>query len=245
MSAPLVFETYAGLDLDQLLAAIRERLADVADRLHLAPAPGDLDLDRAAALLGRYAEQQVPGYLADAHRQLGYAARDLSSAAGRKARGDAHSSGALARSALLYLDQAEEVRAAAELQHLDPLDRIAADLAEIRKHVVHTLAPALGWSAVPTGPYTLETAAKTVVYLREGYTLAETEAPQTAPRHSHTIRQHLANAGELLASAHHNNATSHPAPADEIADRVRFAAELVRTSAHLQQPTDQHGGTPA
>jgi hypothetical protein len=245
VSAAPIFATYNDLGLDQLLAVIRERLADVADRFHLGPVPGDLGPDLAADLLADCAEQQVPDYLASAHRQLGYAARELRTVVRCMGRGDARVARAFACSVALYLDQAEAERASAELQNVDPPDRIAADLDSIRQHVLQPLAPALGWSNVPTGPYILETAGKTVVRLRDGYTVAEAEAPEIAPGRCHTIRQHLANAGELLASAYFNPSAGVPAAAGEIADRIRLAAELVGASARLQQPTDQHGGTPA
>ena len=99
---------YADLDLDQLLAVITHRLAIVAERLHLRPVPEELSLIQAAALLVEYSEEQIPGHLADAHRQLGYAARELGAAANLMDRGDDGAASVFARSAAIYLDQAEE-----------------------------------------------------------------------------------------------------------------------------------------
>jgi hypothetical protein len=95
------------LDLDQLLAVITNRLAIVAGRLHLGPVPEELSLIQAAALLVEYAEEQIHGHLADAHRQLGYAASELRTAANLMDRGDDGAASVFARSAAIYLDQAE------------------------------------------------------------------------------------------------------------------------------------------
>lgn len=231
---------YAGLGAEDLLPLIRQHLADVAERLDFAPVADDLDLDRAVALLDALAEQQPPAHLADSHRQIGYAAWELHRCAKFTAKGNTDLADAFARTAALYLDQAVTSSDYAE-QNLgvDPLDLIEADLAEIRRHIVQTLAPGLGRPA-PTDPaYTLATAGCALVELRDICTVTTVKEPELALAHDHVaVRQQLGEAIELLSSAHRNAPAGVPAAAGEITGRIHQAAAFVAGAARtLQQAT--------
>jgi len=121
------------------------------------------------------------------------------------------------------------------------LDRIGVDLDAIQDHAAQVLAPGLGWDEVPTLVYAPERARRAadalqqtryaITKLRDGYTMTDA----IAPRDAESIRDTLTEADGYLDSAQRDAPDGVPAAADEIAERIHRAAELVAKAARRRQ----------
>ncbi|MFD9593106.1 hypothetical protein ACFWA9_10150 [Kitasatospora sp. NPDC059973] len=230
-STPLM--PYAGRRVEDLLPVLHRHLAAATERHDLGPVPPSLDLAQAVTLLDAYAGQSVAAHVAGAHRQIGYAARELGRAATFYANGNPDLADEFARAAAVYLDQAETTRSYVEQHAADPLDVIDTDVNAISRLIEQTLAPALGVSD-PIDPAAkfdtdehLATIRRALTQLRKACTVNRAD-----------VREQLAEAIELLNSAHRDAPAGLAEASGRIVHRIHAAADHVaQAAAALPQAT--------